>query len=296
MRFRKAVRDAIRAAEIAIPVAVTRRNERADEKGDVSVGHHAIVTRTDTVTQDAILRSLAQSNPHARFLTEEKAKGHAGVVAQPDSQILCYPLVNIVDPLDGSSFRNRGLPEWSISIGPIECGSHIGGVITAPEILGGFTVLGERGKAVMASERGGKFRRVGTITNRPHKKSNVFMGLDVSFLPQFARFVPAVAKEVQTVGSTTCALGLAYLATGKADALVQPVHSPWDWAAGYPLVEEAGGKFQFYHYRDGRVVAMNVPDVLSYDPVRRNTAFIAGAPALVDWLFAVLKESWVAPA
>ena len=48
-----------------------------------------------------------------------------------------------------------------------------------------------------------------------------------------------IARTTNMNGS--CALALGLVAAGRADALIQPLQSPWDWAAGKVLVEEAGG-------------------------------------------------------
>ena len=41
-------------------------------------------------------------------------------------------------------------------------------------------------------------------------------------------------------------------------------------------------------------VALDVPDLPSYtpDPKQRNTAFIAGNPEIVPWLWETLQETW----
>ncbi len=197
----------------------------------------------------------------------------------------------IIDPLDGSSLRNRELPEWAVSVAPKRNGVHLGGAIISPQVLHEFAVIGERGQGVTFRE-GGLIQIAPSISARPRKESIVFIGHDIHFLPQFIYFIFEVAPQIQTMSSTNCAIALAFIVAGKIDALVQPVQGPWDWAAGYPLVEEVGGKFQFYHYRDGEVVALPKPDAESYDPVYRKAAFIAGEPHLVDWLFEVLRQKW----
>jgi len=58
------------------------------------------------------------------------------------------------------------------------------------------------------------------------------------------------------------------------------------------LVLEAGGKVKFYHYRDGAIIPLDAPDLLSYSPSGLHTAFIAGRPDMVDWLFELLKRNW----
>jgi len=120
----------------------------------------------------------------------------------------------------------------------------------------------------------------------------MFSGVGLDYLSDYNRFVNHMTHVVlmnKSVGS--CALGLAAVAAGRADALVQPAQRPYDWFAGYPLVEEAGGKVQFYHYRDGAIVALDKPDLPSYMN-RLETAFIAGRPDMVDWLFELLVREW----
>lgn len=269
-----------------------------NEKGDVNVGHHAIVTETDVYAQQIALELLAQDDSEAMFLTEEKWKGDPQIASRIlDSAnyttIQDFERVKIIDPLDGSSFWSRRLPGWSVSIGGMEHGEHTRGVIYAPEECGGLLVRGGANLGVRVRQEYGTRNFDGAMNHRKIKKSTVFCGLDIAFLPQYKNFVAAFAPQVQTTSSTTCALALAYVAAGRVDALVQPVQAPWDWAAGYPLVLAAGGKFQFYHYRQGHIVPLHEPDIASYDPVKRNTAFIAGRPDIVDWLFTLLQETWI---
>lgn len=288
------------AVNIAIEVGkaigggtLTTQNE-ASEKDDPAVGHHAIVTKEDIQSQTEILAKLAGLFPEALFLTEEKQGSddptNGKILTDANLKLIASNDVFIIDPLDGSSFRNRRLPGWSVSIGVTENGHHVGGGIYAPDELGSFSVYGdnESGAQVVSSYE----RYEAKITARERKKSVVFIGLDLHFLGQFSNFIPDFSRQVQTVSSTTCALGLAYLCAGKIDAFVQPVQCPWDWAAGYPLVELAGGKFQFYHYRRGFPEPMDKPDLASYSPTERNTAFIAGNPEIVDWLWELLCKTW----
>lgn len=201
--------------------------------------------------------------------------------------------VFVVDPLDGTSFRKRQLPGWSVSIGVVSQGKHVGGAIYAPETARGLLLTGSESEVVRCEEPPGSESTTPRILARAKKESIVFIGLDLHFIEQFSQFISVFSKQVQTVSSTSCALGLAYLCTGRIDAFVQPVQSVWDWAAGYPLVLQAGGKFQFYHYRNGFPEPMDQPDLPSYSPTVRNTAFIAGNPDVVDWLFETLCRNWL---
>ena len=264
------------------------------EKPDPNVGHHAIVTKADDGIQSFILQTLVENFPGARFIAEEKAGGIAQVISRDEDLGVLQDggFVFGIDPLDGTSMFQNQLWESSVSIGVMENGMHVGGGISAPYVRGGISVVGERGKGVFLSEGPtGGWSRVSNIQDRPLKQAVVFIGPDIFFMDQFNRFVNEFSRRVRT---TSCigsgALGLAMVAAGRVDALIQPVQCPWDWFAGYPLVEEAGGKVQFYHYREGKIEALPKPDLPSYSPTGRNTAFIAGSPAIVDFLFDSLAK------
>ena len=153
-------------------------------------------------------------------------------------------------------------------------------------------IAGEKGKGVFLSEAGRKPCRV-RVSSRTAKEAVIYLGCDFHWLPGFTAFEKSFAKTVNRTKSIgSCAVGLTAVAAGKVDVVVQPVQKPWDWFAGYPLVEEAGGKFQFYHYREGRIEPIFKPDIAGYTPARPNLAFVAGNPKLVDWLFDLLLANY----
>jgi fructose-1,6-bisphosphatase/inositol monophosphatase family enzyme len=292
-----ATRTAVEAGKKIATGAFASLNPPQDwmEKDDSNVGHHAIVTPEDIRSQTLILAALSECFPEALFLTEEKQDSDptgGRILTDRNLELLQKSAVFVVDPLDGTSFRKRRLPGWSVSVGVMNKGCHVGGAIYAPENSSGLLLMGGNAGKLRCEEPDGKVSTVSRILARARKKSIVFIGLDLHFLGQFSSFISDFSTQVQTVSSTSCALGLAYFCTGRIDALVQPVQSPWDWAAGYPLVLRAGGKFQFYHYRNGFPEPMDQPDIPSYSPTVRNTAFIAGNPRIVDWLFEMLCKNW----
>jgi myo-inositol-1(or 4)-monophosphatase len=290
------VESAVHAAFLA-GGAITEEltQEEGEEKDDKNVGHHAIVTAADLRSQEIILDRLTTDWPYARFITEEKAATrHRDVVLSDQNldELGKLELVYGVDSLDGTSQFNNQLYEWSISVGVMRRGTHVGGAIYAPMVRGGLLVVGEPGR-VSSAEDGGAWEAT-RVWKSEVKKSVIYVGPDLFFLPQFKDFLYAFSPQVRTtIGVGSCALGMALVAAGRVDALVEPVQCPWDWFAGYPLVEAAGGKVLFYHYRKGYPTVMERPDPPSYSTVHRNTAFIAGNPAIVDWLWELLQEKWV---
>lgn len=79
----------------------------------------------------------------------------------------------------------------------------------------------------------------------------------------------------------SCALPLGLVAAGRADALIQPLQCPWDWAAGKLLVEEAGGSIVFYEFDNNKIKPLDKLELRHYNPEKRAVGFIAGNEKIV---------------
>jgi len=189
--------------------------------------------------------------------------------------------IYIIDELDGSSSRFVGHYEWSTSVGYVDRMTHIAGAVYAPKI--------DRGTLFYASKDGGTFVKSGAKKEQEVKVSEcddlenayVLFGPDCFLKKYFVH--NALLTELGDVARTTngigsCALGLGLLASGRADALVQPLQSPWDWAAGKLLVEEAGGNIIFYEMENSRINPLKNLEPKHYnpDPRIRTVGFVAG--------------------
>lgn len=284
------------AAHIAEFLSKSHLNIRlheAREKEDVNVGHHSVVTKADLAAQGLILQELSKANPNTFFLTEEKTEEEFKLIVPSNLHELDTQLVKIIDPLDGTSQYAAGLYEWSVSLGEFNSGVHEGGVIAAPKVLDGLMIWGQRGRGVYAEVGNKEFICTISKESKKLKDAVVLIGPDLFFLKPFSKFLHTFSEQVRTTNCVgSCALGLALVALGKIDALIQPVQCPWDWGAGYPLVEEAGYQTLFYHYRNGKLEQLSKPDIESYDPVKRNTAFMAGRSEIVEGLWAILEKTW----
>ncbi|MFA6436760.1 MAG: inositol monophosphatase [Candidatus Paceibacterota bacterium] len=257
---------------------------------------HNLVTNADLRSQDLILERL--SFPQAFFLVEEKTEESDAdkQVLTPENyaSILDIELVFCVDPLDGTAQYARDLYEYSVSIGTMEHGVHQLGVIYAPEIKGGLLVFGRRGKGVyVALGNPRETRRACVASDKAIEESVIAYGIDIPRIAVFSRLLNKAASKSRTANSMgSCALGLALVASGRVDAFVQAPQMPWDWAAGYPLVEEAGGKVQLYEIVGGKINLLDKPEVRHYNPGHKTTGFIAGNPRLVEELTKWLVEDY----
>lgn len=302
MRRRGFSREVQSAAEIAWEVGnkIERLGRNPEKlttkiKFDSGYGHSAASTSADVLSQKLILRGLREKFPKAHILTEEKPgrEDHrSDVINLSRLGEIMTGLTFGVDPIDGTSEFKNGLWECALSIGVMQDGIHTGGAIYIPYIRGGVLLWGERGKGVFLSEAGARPRQV-RVSSRRIKEAVVYLGCDFHWLEGFSVFEKTFAKRVNRTKSIgSCVTGLAFVAAGRVDALVQPVQKPWDWFAGYPLVEEAGGKFQFYRYPEGKIEPLPKPDLACYRPDRPNAAFIAGPAAIVDFLFETLQNTY----
>lgn len=231
-RMHALTRTALEAAEAA--VAVHRRDhgrvvlEAADEKA-----RSDYVSRTDLDAQAAALAVIRSRFPDHAVLAEEDDEPLADRLAAQDGRPLW-----IVDPLDGTANFLHGHPMY--------CASVAVAVDGRPEA--GAIVHGTSGERWWATRGGGAFKGGRPIRVSPDRAlARALVGTGFPFklldvLPRYLDQLDAVLRRssgVRRAGSA--ALDLAYLAQGSLDAFWEMILMPWDFAAGWLLVEEAGG-------------------------------------------------------
>jgi myo-inositol-1(or 4)-monophosphatase len=149
----------------------------------------------------------------------------------------------IIDPIDGTVNYAHGLPVWCVSIGVevngvIECGAiynpNLGEMFTVRR--GGGAYL--NGKLMHVSKQANPKQSL-FVTGFPY---NVDKNPD-KVIEQFVSFL-SKGYLVRRLGSA--ALDLAYVACGRFDGFWEAYLSPWDTAAGFLMVLEAGGTVTHY--------------------------------------------------
>ncbi|HHE54577.1 MAG TPA: inositol monophosphatase [Caldithrix abyssi] len=186
------------------------------------------ISFVDEQSEKSILKTIADAFPEHAFLAEEQG-GSAH-----DHDYLW-----IIDPLDGTTNYLQGVPVFAISIGLLHKGQPKLGVIYDP--LHDEMFWAERGKGAFLNGR--------PIT--VSKKSR----LDESFIatgfpfkakhllePYLATFQDIFKECIGKRRMGAAAIDLAYVAAGRFDGFWELGLSPWDQAAGWVIVEEAGGK------------------------------------------------------
>ncbi|MBU0705227.1 MAG: inositol monophosphatase, partial [Chloroflexi bacterium] len=181
----------------------------------------------DTAAETVILNMIRDRFPDHAILSEE-----AGEIKTGSSYTW------VVDPLDGTTNYARRVPVFAVSIGVLERGEPLVGVIHDP--LRDQTFVAERGEGATIN---GAPMRVSHVARLDHTvigadwaRSDERRGRVLAYLGQVA----PRCGTIRVLGSAT--LALAYVAAGWLDAYFHLALKPWDAAAGMLLVAEAGGR------------------------------------------------------
>ncbi len=184
----------------------------------------------------------------------------------------------VVDPLDGTTNFLHGHPMFAASVALTVDGTSVLGAVE--QAVTGETWWATRDGGAWWQAPGQPTRRLG-VTRPPSLERALvgtgfpFKALDLlpEYLVQFDRVLRSSAG-IRRTGSA--ALDLCYLASGRLDAFWELHLSPWDYAAGWVIVEEAGG----------------VVERLSGEPLTLAEGTVAGAgsASLLRALRDVMKE------
>jgi myo-inositol-1(or 4)-monophosphatase len=205
------------------------RGHAGDAKSVDSFTTHDIKLELDVRSQELITPLLLGGLPGSAVLGEEGSAGDPGSEWQW-----------VVDPIDGTVNYYFGIPHYCVSIALRHRGEIVAGAVYDPNLDEMFSATrggGARldGRPVRVSGRSAMREAIVTVGFAKSKAS-----LDAGF----ARFqrVAYEVRKTRMLGSA--ALALAYIACGRLDAYIEEEISLWDIAAGWLLVEEAGGKIE----------------------------------------------------
>ena len=143
----------------------------------------------------------------------------------------------LVDPLDGTANFVHGFDAVGVSVGLIEDGVPVVGVVHAPllnRIYTGAKGLGafRDGKQIRVSDRPPVQGIV--ATGFPFRRKDLLPRYEPAFLNALHRF-----EDLRRAGAAS--LDLCWTAQGVFDGYFELSLGPWDVAAGALLVREAGG-------------------------------------------------------
>jgi myo-inositol-1(or 4)-monophosphatase len=194
-------------------------------------GRADYVSETDLAAQQVCIDVIRESHPDHTIVAEETHEGD-GDVAPPKGPAW------IVDPLDGTTNFLHGHPMHASSVAlAIDGVPVVGAVSCAPtgECWWAARDAGawKNGEPIEVSDLEGT-RRALIGTGFPFKTEHLIE----EYAAQLVRVLGATGG-VRRGGAA--AIDLCYLAEGRFDAFWELFLNPWDFAAGWVIVEEAGG-------------------------------------------------------
>lgn len=184
-----------------------------------------IVTSLDIELGEFITERIQSAFPSHGIHNEEAADIHGNEFTW------------VIDPIDGSAAFARNIPQFGISIGVLQNGEPLSGAVIDPSTGELFSF--ERGKGVFLNSDS-----VG-VSERSELK-NAFVLFAAGRKEEQRQWAgESYAKLLGTVHKTknfgSSALSLAYIASGRIEAVVAGTFTTLDIAAAIGLLEEAGG-------------------------------------------------------
>jgi myo-inositol-1(or 4)-monophosphatase len=190
------------------------------------------VTEADHASEKAIFSIIKSKFPDHYILSEE-----AGEIIQDST----YKW--IIDPIDGTINFAHGIPLNCVSIGVEKEGEVILGAVYNPHLNEFF--LAEKGGGATLNDRPihvsnqAETIHACLVTGFPY----TYINMENGPLEIFERFIRK-GVPVRRLGSA--AIDLCWVAAGRFDGFYEHKLEAWDSAAGYLMVEEAGGRVTDY--------------------------------------------------
>jgi myo-inositol-1(or 4)-monophosphatase len=191
-------------------------------------GVNNLVTEVDKRSEQIIIDIIKKNFPDHYIMSEE-----VGELAQES------PYKWIIDPIDGTVNYANGIPLCCVSIGVEHEGKMILGAVYNPFMNELF--FAEKGKGAFLNDK-----QIFVSAKREVMKSCLVTGFPYTYvntpngpLEVFDRLVRN-GVPVRRLGSA--AIDLCWVAAGRFDGFYEHHLQTWDSAAGFLMVEEAGGK------------------------------------------------------
>jgi myo-inositol-1(or 4)-monophosphatase len=211
-------------------------------------GINNLVTEADHASEKAIIDVIKEQFPDHFILSEEAGEMVTGSEYKW-----------IIDPIDGTVNYAHGIPICAVSIGLEHNGKMVMGAVHNPFMKEFFWA--ERGSGALLNgepihvSNQSEVSKACLVTGFPYTYINEPNGP----LEVFSRFIRK-GIPVRRLGSA--AIDLCWVACGRFDGFYEHKLQSWDSAAGFLIVEEAGGKItdftgKYYSVYQPHIVASN---------------------------------------
>ena len=204
------------------------QNFQVDHKSEID-----LVTEMDRRSEEYLLKVIRESYPDDQIVAEE-----SGILQGSNGHVWH------IDPLDGTVNYAHGIPFYSVSLGYVEDGQIILGVVYDPVRDECYT--GEQGRGAFLN---GQPLKVSTADQLIQSLLVTGFPYDIrkrqeNNLNHYANF-SLKSQGVRRLGSA--ALDLCYVAAGRLEGFWEVEIQSYDIAAGALIVKEAGGQVTDVH-------------------------------------------------
>ena len=249
--FLDAVTD---VARIAGDVALRhfRRGVAVEWKSDGSP-----VTVADREAEQAAREWISRRYPDHGILGEEQGETRAGATYRW-----------IVDPIDGTKTFVRGVPLWGTLVA----------IATGETVVAGAAYFPAVGEMISAAPGAGcwsdgarcQVSSVATLADA------TVLTTDERFrhTPQHVDGWRSLSSQSAVARSWGDCYGYLLVATGRAEVMIDGIVGPWDTAALYPIITEAGGVFTDW---SGRATGFGGSAIATNAALAREARSLLGA-------------------
>jgi histidinol phosphatase-like enzyme (inositol monophosphatase family) len=212
--------------------------ELARHIGGVALTHYRSLLKVET---------KAEGSPVTVADREAETAARAWLAARfPDDGVLGEELGElagtsgrrwIIDPIDGTKTFVRGVPLWGSLVALVEGERVLAGAACFPAV--GETIAAAPGEGCWWNGQRARVSNCATLAG-----ATVLITDERTFRSaskrEAWRTLTGEASIARTWGDC---YGYLLVATGRAEAMVDPIVNPWDAACFQPIIEEAGGVF-----------------------------------------------------
>ncbi len=153
----------------------------------------------------------------------------------------------VIDPIDGTVSFVHGVPLYGTILGLEKDNSPVGGVIVMPvlnELVWGAKGLGAWHETNLnaAGDAGSTSPARVSRQSRLDKATLVTTSLDYFEKVGLGTIYPRLQESCAVMRGWSDCYGLVLVATGRADAVVEPLMKSWDVCGAVAIIEEGGGR------------------------------------------------------
>ena len=209
-------------------------------------GINNLITEADHAAEKAIIEIIKKDFPNHFILSEE-----AGEI-KSDSEYKW-----IIDPIDGTVNFSNGIPICCVSIALEYKGQMIMGAVYNPNMNEFF--FAEKGLGATLNDK-----KIQVSDKTEVIKSCLVTGFPYTYLDEpngpLQVFEKLIRQGIPVRRLGSAAIDLCWVAAGRFDGFYEHKLAAWDSAAGFLMVEEAGGKVTDFK---GEVYSPYQPHILA---------------------------------